>query len=57
MPGSSSHQAKALLGRLNNKVSVLVAIGVDKHGSRQMLGVKEGAKEYKESWMDFLRQL
>lgn len=43
-------------GEVKN-VSVLVAIGVDEHGYRQVLGVKEGAKEDKESWMSFLRHL
>lgn len=38
-------------------VSVLVAIGVDSHGYRQVLGVKEGAKEDKESWVAFMRYL
>jgi len=43
-------------GEVKN-VSVLVAIGVDEHGYRQVLGVKEGAKEDKESWTAFLRHL
>jgi putative transposase len=43
-------------GEVKN-VSVLVAIGVDGHGYRQVLGVKEGAKEDKESWTVFLRHL
>jgi transposase-like protein len=43
-------------GEVKN-VSVLVAIGVDEYGYRQVLGVKEGAKEDKESWMSFLRHL
>jgi len=43
-------------GEVKN-VSVLVALGVDEHGYRQVLGVKEGAKEDKESWMSFLRHL
>ena len=43
-------------GEVKN-VSVLVAIGVDEHGYRQVLGVKEGAKEDKESWKAFLRYL
>lgn len=43
-------------GEVRN-VSVLVAIGVDQEGYRQVLGVKEGAKEDKASWMDFLRHL
>lgn len=43
-------------GEVKN-VSVLVAIGVDSSGFRQVLGVKEGAKEDKESWKEFLRYL
>ena len=43
-------------GEVKN-VSVLVAIGVDSLGYRQVLGVKEGAKENKESWTAFLRHL
>ena len=43
-------------GEVKN-VSVLVAIGVDRHGYRQVLGIKEGAKEDKESWTAFLRYL
>ena len=43
-------------GEVKN-VSVLVAVGVDRSGYRQVLGVKEGAKEDKESWTRFLRYL
>jgi putative transposase len=43
-------------GEVKN-VSVLVAIGVDQHGYRHVLGIKEGAKEDKESWIDFMRYL
>lgn len=43
-------------GEVRN-VSVLVAVGVDEDGYREVLGVMEGAKEDKESWMRFLRQL
>lgn len=39
------------------KVAVLVAIGVDSEGYRQVLGVREGIKEDKESWREFLRDL
>ena len=38
-------------------VSVLVAVGVDADGYRQMLGVAEGAKEDQAGWSSFLRQL
>jgi len=38
-------------------VAVLVAIGVDQDGYRQVLGVCEGTKEDKESWRSFLRHL
>ena len=36
---------------------MLVAIGVDAEGFRDVLGVSEGAKEDKESWTAFLREL
>lgn len=43
-------------GEVRN-VSVLVAIGVNKEGYRDILGVAEGAKEDKASWSAFLRYL
>jgi transposase-like protein len=43
-------------GEVKN-VAVLVAIGVDQDGYRQVLGVVEGAKEDTESWRQFLRHL
>ncbi len=43
-------------GEIKN-VSVLVAIGVDKEGFRQILGVCEGTKEDKAGWSSFLRHL
>jgi len=43
-------------GEVRN-VSVLVAIGVNREGYREILGVAEGAKEDKESWTSFLRYL
>ena len=43
-------------GEVKN-VAVLVAIGVDQDGYRQVLGVAEGAKEDAESWRQFLRHL
>ena len=43
-------------GEVRN-VSVLVAIGVNQEGYREILGVAEGAKEDKESWIKFLRYL
>ena len=38
-------------------ISVLVAIGVDAKGYRQVLGVREGTKEDKAGWSGFLRHL
>jgi transposase-like protein len=38
-------------------VSVLIAIGVNADGYREILGVAEGMKEDKASWLDFLRWL
>lgn len=38
-------------------VAVLVAIGVDDDGFREVLGVCQSGKEDKESWLGFLRHL
>ncbi len=43
-------------GEVRN-VSVLVAVGVSRSGYREVLGVAEGCKEDKESWLNFLRWL
>ena len=43
-------------GEVKN-VSVLVAIGVNQDGFREVLGVAEGTKEDKASWQGFLRHL
>lgn len=43
-------------GEVRN-VSVLVAIGVNQDGYREVLGVTEGTKEDKASWQNFLRHL
>jgi transposase-like protein len=43
-------------GEVKN-IAVLVAIGVDQDGFREVLGVAEGAKEDTESWRNFLRHL
>ncbi len=43
-------------GEVRN-ISVLIAIGVNSDGFRDILGVAEGAKEDKESWYGFLRYL
>ncbi len=43
-------------GEVRN-ISVLIAIGVNSQGFRDILGVAEGAKEDKESWLGFLRYL
>lgn len=43
-------------GEVKN-VAVLVAIGVNAEGYREILGVEEGTKEDKESWRGFLRRL
>ncbi len=43
-------------GEVKN-VSILVAIGVNADGYREILGVMEGAKEDKASWTRFLRYL
>jgi len=43
-------------GEVEN-VSVLVALAVDSEGFREIIGACEGAKEDKESWLNFLRSL
>ena len=43
-------------GEMKN-VSVLVAIGVNEAGYREILGVVEGSKEDEASWVEFLRWL
>jgi len=43
-------------GEVKN-VSILVAIGVNDSGYREILGVCEGSKEDKSSWLSFLRHL
>ena len=43
-------------GEVKN-IAVLIAVGVDRDGYRQVLGVCEGAKEDTESWRQFLRHL
>lgn len=43
-------------GEVKN-VAVLIAIGVDQEGYREVLGVAEGTKEDSESWRSFLRHL
>jgi len=43
-------------GEVKN-VAVLIAIGVDSDGYREVLGVAEGTKEDAESWRSFLRHL
>ncbi len=43
-------------GEVKN-VAILVAIGVAADGYREVLGIAEGAKEDKASWLQFVRQL
>jgi transposase-like protein len=38
-------------------VSLLVAIGVNDNGYREILGICEGAKEDKAGWSSFLKHL
>ncbi len=49
--------AQAHLGGEVKNVSVLVAVGVNEEGYREILGVAEGAKQDKASWENFLRCL
>ena len=48
---------KRTWGSEMENVSILVAMGVDEDGFRRVLAVREGAKEDKESWLLFLREL
>jgi transposase-like protein len=43
-------------GEVRN-LSILVCFGVSEDGFREVLGVMEGAKEDKESWLSFLRHM
>jgi transposase-like protein len=43
-------------GEVRN-IAVLVAVGVDENGFRDILGICEGTKEDQESWRNFLRHL
>ena len=43
-------------GEVRN-VSLLVAIGVNNDGYREILGICEGAKEDKAGWSAFLKQM
>jgi len=43
-------------GEVRN-VSVLIAVGVDQEGYREVLGVCEGMREDQSSWLEFLRRL
>jgi len=43
-------------GEVRN-IAVLVAVGIDEHGFREILGICEGIKEDQESWRNFLRHL
>jgi putative transposase len=43
-------------GEVRN-LSILVCFGVNEDGFREVLGVVEGAKEDKESWLSFLRHM
>ena len=49
--------AQAELGRQGEERLSAVAIGVAQSGYRQILAVIGGAKEDKESWTQFLREL
>ena len=43
-------------GTIEN-IAILVALGVNAAGNREIIGAAEGGKEDKESWMQFLRSL
>ena len=48
---------KRTWGGEDKNVTILVAIGVNQDGHREVLGVSEGTKEDKASWQNFLRHL
>lgn len=48
---------KRCWGNEVKNVAVLIAVGVDEHGYREVLGTVEGCKEDKESWLSFLKHL
>ena len=54
---STAYGLKRSWGGEVRNISVLIAIGVNSEGFREILGVAEGAKEDKESWQGFLRYL
>ena len=43
-------------GTIEN-IAILVALGVNESGNREIIGAAEGGKEDKESWLSFLRSL
>lgn len=43
-------------GSIEN-IAILVALGVNRAGNREIIGAAEGGKEDRESWMQFLRSL
>jgi len=45
------------LGWRNENVAILIAIGVNEEGHREILGATEGMKEDKESWLSFFQWL
>ena len=44
-------------GGMIESIAILVAIGVNSDGNREIIGAAEGGKEDKESWIRFLRSL
>ncbi len=48
---------KLVFGCFLSNVSVLVAVGVNDEGYREILGIAEGSREDKEFWTNFLRYL
>ena len=44
-------------GGTYGNVAILVAMAVNEHGEREVIGASEDMKEDKESWLSFLRQL
>ena len=51
------NMAKRSWGGTVENVSILVAVGVNKEGYREVLGAAEGSREDAESWKHFCRYL
>lgn len=51
------HLPEKELSGVIESIAILVAIGVNSDGNREVIGAAEGGREDKESWIRFLRSL